>query len=163
MFHLYGVPIQVSKQLSGVEDFLHIIFLAVQLHIADTVDSQGVAVAADQLYDLLQKCLRVVEEIPAPSALHQNPVDGGRGQQRFIADGGNNVRQGLIVVGNIHCPHFPFYVTDSSLFNMDAGGLGHQSGFGDMGHFPDSFDAVLHKLLGVNAHPISGFLLDLVP
>ena len=34
-----------------------------------TVDSQGVAVAADQLYGLLQKCLRIVEEISTPSAL----------------------------------------------------------------------------------------------
>ena len=59
-----------------------------------TVDSQGVAVAANQLYGLLQKCLRVVEEVSAPATFHQNPVDSGRSQQRFIADSGDDVRQG---------------------------------------------------------------------
>lgn len=32
-----------------------------------------------------------------------------------------------------------------------------------MGHFLKGFDAVLHQLLCVNAHPVGGFLLDLAP
>ena len=112
---------------------------------------------------MLQKCLRIVEEIATPSALYQNPIDGSRGQQRFIADGGDDVRQGLIIVGNLHRPHFPFHVADPGLLDVNIGSLGHQTGFGDMGHFLKGFDAVLHQLLCVNAHPVGGFLLDLAP
>ena len=35
-----------------------------------------------------------------------------------------------------------------------------RTGFGDMGHFLKGFDAVLHQLLCVNAHPVSYTHLD---
>ena len=87
--YLDGVAVKVCQQLRRVENLLDIIFLAVQFELVDTVNGQGVAVVPDDLRHLLQKQLRVVKKVAAPSALQQDTVYRGGGEQGDIAEDGD--------------------------------------------------------------------------
>ena len=96
MVYLDGIAVQIRQKLGGIKNLLRVIFLPVQLDIADTVNRQGMPDVSDNLRGLLQERFGVIQKLAAAPAVNQNIADCGRLQKRFIPNRCQDVRQHMV-------------------------------------------------------------------
>ncbi len=83
MTNRHCISVKVCNQFHAVEYLLHIVFRTVQLLIADTVDSKGIAGVPDDLGGVLHEHLRIIQEILPPAALLEDFRDYAASRQRL--------------------------------------------------------------------------------